>query len=175
MLAKVGRLLELKPEHAAGRQLAARFCERLCQVARQRLAECRYQEVVKVLDRIPESLRSDAVREIRDKAGELALVAWDLQNAPMVDSSLVKLALHFRKQAPHDRQMAPVCFQVLDRAKDIAADPWQAAVPWKTIAVPSPLGCPVVWETVPKRIGLARLSVRPHFGKTRARSRWPWG
>ena len=115
-----------------------------------------------MLDRVPEALRTDEVRAIRDKAGELAYLAWDLQNAPVVDDVLVKLALRFRQlRVPRSA----------DRTA-LLPDPWSRqehrhgsraqTVPWKALPETGPLGCPVVWESNPQRIGLdsrADLSV----------------
>ncbi len=155
-LRKLGRLLTLCPNHREGRRFAARASARLLEAAQAKFADCRYEEVKRILDKVAEPLQTDEVRAIRDRAWELAYLAWDIQNAPLVDECLLALAARFRRLASHDREMGEICAELERRFQSHPRGPTQPAL----VRTPPPetaaIGRPMEWAT-----GLGRIALDP--------------
>ncbi len=155
-LAKVGRLLTLQPDHAEAARLGARISARLVEVAQLRLAKCRYSEVKKILSQIPESLQTDELRAIRDRAWEMLHLRWDLSSAPLIDECLVELAAKARQMAPQDDELALLCTKLEKRFRDHPRNLDQIGPGWKTLPEHAAIGLPVEWAT-----GLGQIELDP--------------
>ena len=160
-LAKVGQLLALQPDHADAARLGARLSGRLLDVARSRLAAGRYQEVKKILDQVPESLRTDALQAIRDQAAEITCLARQFRTAPRVDEVLVAFAAKFRTLAPQDAETLALCAKLEKRFRDHPRDIEQMAPSWAKLPEKAAIGPPVEWAT-----GLGRIELDPDFDPT---------
>ena len=103
---KIARLLELKPLHQSARQLAEQIQQRFVAAAEAKLAEHRYEEAAKILENVPESVQNPRTATLRQRASELAWIAWDLRNAPLVDGTLVAVAGRLLERSPQDPRAA---------------------------------------------------------------------
>lgn len=155
LFGKLARLLTLKPDHPDARRLAARFQARLVETAKAKLASCRYEEVVRFLERLPKPLQTEALRDLQDRALELAFLASRIRSAPVVTDALVAMARRLRNLAPHDREMAELCAK-LEKARPVPADGRpQPPAPWISPPPTTALGYPVEWAYGLGRIGTA--------------------
>ena len=98
----IARLLELKPDHAQARQIAEHVQKHFAHAAQAKLAKYRYEEAVKVLDHVPESLQSAEVAALARGCSELALIAWNVRHAAVVAGALLAAVNRMRKLAPGD-------------------------------------------------------------------------
>lgn len=157
-LAKVGRLLALQPDHPEAKELAARIAARLIEVGKSRLAKSRYQEVKKILDRVPEALLSEPLQAVRDLAWELTYLAWELRSAPWIDECLLELAARFRRLAPQDYETAGICVDLEELFRGHVREIDRFAPAWATLPENAAVGWPVEWAT-----GLGRIELDPEL------------
>lgn len=155
LLPKINQLLTLKPDHAQARRLAEQVRRRLCEAARQQLAEHRYEAAQKHLERIPKPACDNEVEELREQAAELAWIWWNLQNAPVIDKTLLNMATRLVKASPSDAQAHKLLGELQRRAGRSTSDPRRAVIPWAKPPEPTHIGCPVDWITGFERIRLA--------------------
>jgi type IV pilus assembly protein PilM len=160
-LPMIARLLELKPDHAQARQLADKVQKRFAQAAAAKIAKCRYEEAVKLLDEVPESLRSAETAALAQRASELAWIAWDLRNAAVVDAPLLAVAARLKKLSPGDARSEKLAAEMRRRYVQAEKDGRLAPPPWASPPPQTPLGFPVDWLN-----GLGRIA--PGTGLDRA-------
>lgn len=147
LLAKVNRLLELRPDDTLARHMAGRFRDRVLQAAAARLAELQYDDALRFLDRVPEVAVNDQVTEARQRAAEMACLNWIIRNAPMADKALLAVAKRMRKLTPQDPHLPAILEKLRSRLAKAAegsrlGPPSWAAPPERTV-----LGKPIEWAT----------------------------
>ena len=153
--AKLGRLLALKPDHGEAQRLAARFRRHLCETARQKLAQHRYDAALQALEQIPQPACDAEVDELREQAAELAWLWWNLRNAAAVDKVLLSIGERLVKQSPGDAQAQKLLSELRRRSTQAAGDPCRSFVPWARAPEQTHVGYPVEWMTGFQRIHYA--------------------
>ena len=140
---KIERLLTLKPDDAYAKEIAEQVRSRLVDAAEKRLAECRYDEALRLLEQIAPRCRSPRSEQLERQAAELAWLSWDLRNAPAVDATLVAVAERLQRFAPNDAETAKLCAEVQRRAKRADIQRRRTSVLWARAPQETPLGAPV--------------------------------
>lgn len=153
--ARLGRLLSIKPDHAQAQRLAERFRRRLCEAARDRLAQHRYDAALECLEQIPQPARDAEVEELREQAAELASLWWSLQNAPVVDKVLLSMGHRLIKTSPGDPRSQKLLAELQRRAALPRSDARRTGVPWAAAPEQTHVGYPVDWVTGFQRIRYA--------------------
>jgi type IV pilus assembly protein PilM len=161
VLPRVGRLLVLKPDHGRARQLADRFKEHAFRVAEGKLAAHQYLAAVKLLDQLPEPVRTSEVESLRQRAAELAWLMGDLRHAPVVDQALVRIGERLRELVPDDPRVAKIVAEVRRRAENAVSDPRRGLPPWAAPPEETRLGYPVDQLAGLQRIGIKEDLVGP--------------
>ena len=149
----VARLLELKPDHAQARRIAEQVQKHFAQAAQAKLAQYRYEEAVKVLDHVPESLRSAEVAALGRQCSDLALIAWNVRHAAAVDAALLAAVDRMRKLAPGDPRGAKLSAEMRRRCEQAEKEGRLAPPPWAPPPADTPLGFPIDWLN-----GLGRIA-----------------
>jgi type IV pilus assembly protein PilM len=148
----IERLLALKPDHAYARSVAAGVQKGLVAAARKMLEEHRYDQAMELLNQI--SVWSDAsnFQQIYRQAAELACLAWDLRNAPVVDNTLVVIADRLRRMAPGDGPTIRLCDELQRRSRLADAGQPRPPLPWARPPKQMPLGVPIEWLSGFRRV-----------------------
>jgi type IV pilus assembly protein PilM len=149
----IARLLALKPDHAQARQIAEKVQKRFAQAAEAKLAQYRYDEAVKVLSHVPESLRTAEVAALERRCSELALIGWNVRNAAAVDGALLAVVSRMRKMAPGDARAAKLAAEMRRRCDQAEKDGRLAPPPWASPPADTALGFPIDWLN-----GLGRIA-----------------
>ncbi len=142
---RIKRLLALKPDHAAAKELAAQLQRRFVAAAKKMLAENRYEKAHQLLEQL--SFASDApdFQQLRRQAAELAWLAGDLQNSPVVDDTLTAVAERLRGSAPDDARTVRLCDELQRRSRIAAGKQNQQTQEWAKPPQKTPFGVPVEW------------------------------
>ncbi len=150
-LDKLGRLLELYPNHPQGMEMAWRICRRVFESAQAAFAECRYAKTSKLLDRLPPAVRTPEIETLRKRAMEIQYLVQVLRTSAWVDKQLVALAGRLRKLSPTDKAIRSYCDEIFRRAR-VAPQPPRFAVPWMAPpakgATPCPLESPAGFQRI---------------------------
>ena len=109
--------LALKPDHAYAKGLAEQVRTRLMDARRSSWPRMAMTKRCICWSRSPPHLRSPRSQEIYRQAAELAFLAWDLRNAPVVDATLIAVSGRLRKLATDDARAVKLCDEVERRAK----------------------------------------------------------
>jgi len=150
-LPKIERLLMLKPDHSRAKALAERVQQSLVAAAGAELAAHRYDRAAGLLDQIPDALLSPRAKILRLRARELAALAWNLRNAPVVDRTLLALAERLEGLAEGDASLSKL-FDALRDRKRLLEQQSGGPVAWARPPQATPLGVPVAWLAEFKRI-----------------------
>jgi type IV pilus assembly protein PilM len=150
---RIERLLTLKPDHAYAKSVARQVQKRLAAAAKKMLAAHRYDQALHLLDQIPVPANATDFQQLRQQTAELAWLAWDLRNAPVVDDTLVAVAERLRRLAPDDTRSVRLCDELNRRTRLVNAEQRQKPLQWARPPEQTPLGIPVEWLT-----GFRRLS-----------------
>ena len=145
MLPTITRLLELKPENRQARQLARKIETRISLAAEAKLKGHQYQQAANLLVNVPESLESPQTKSLRQQANELAWIAWDLRNAPVVDGPLLAVVQRMRTLAPTDPRGAKLVAEIERRRKQATDRGGLVLPPWASRPTQTPLGLPIEW------------------------------
>ena len=109
---KIERLLVLKPDHAYCLDLAEKVQQRVIEAAEKHLLDHQYDQALSLLEQIAPHVRTRRAEQLHRQVAELACLAWDLRNAPLVDGTLLAVAERLRRVAPATRgreSSAPSC------------------------------------------------------------------
>lgn len=119
------------------------------------LTEHRYDQALHLLDQI--SIPADApdFQQLRRQTAELAWLAWDLRNAPVVDDTLVAVAERLRRLAPDDTRAVRLCDELQRRTRLAKGGQRQEPLPWARPPEQTPLGVPIEWLTGFRRVTCA--------------------
>jgi Tfp pilus assembly PilM family ATPase len=150
--ALIDRLLALKPDHAYAKGLAEQVRTRLIDAAEKQFAAHCYDETLQLLEPIAADLRSPRAQEIYRQAAELAFLAWDLRNAPLLDATLAAVAERLRKLAPDDAPMMKLCDEVERRLTLAKTDRLAATAAWARPPQETPLGAAIEMSSGLRRI-----------------------
>ena len=152
---RIERLLALKPDHAYARSVAGQVQKRLVTAAKKMLAEHRYDQAQHLLNQISVWADAPDFQQLRRQAAELAWLAWDLRNAPVVDGTLVAVAKRLRRLASDDARAVRLCDELHRRIQRAGASQRQEPLPWVRPPEQTPLGVPVEWLTGFRRVTCA--------------------
>jgi type IV pilus assembly protein PilM len=155
LLPKVSRLLSLKPDHPQAQRLAEQFRRRLCEAAKQKLVQHRYDAALGFLEQIPGPARNEEVETLREQAAELAWLWGNLQNAPVIDKTLLHMGERLLRLSPGDPRLQKLLTELKRRTAQAASDPFCAVIPWATPPHETYIGYPVEWVTGFQRIRYA--------------------
>jgi Tfp pilus assembly PilM family ATPase len=158
---KIERLLVLKPDHTYGREVAGKLQERLIQTAEKQLAEYQYDQALSLLDQIAPHVRTPRAEQLHRQVTELAWLAWDLRNAPLVDATLLAAAERLRRLAPRDGRAGKLAAELQRRSRLAASQ--GAPMPWARPPRQTPLGVPVEWLAGFRRLRPAEGFQQPDF------------
>ncbi|MEX2025705.1 MAG: pilus assembly protein PilM, partial [Pirellulaceae bacterium] len=131
--------------HAAILKLADQLRQKFVATARKRLADDRYADAVQAVLQVPHSLRTDEVRELLDKASELAALLADLKKSPYATADALALAQRLAKHVPANEEVAKLTGQLGDRCASQAGNPRLARPYWTKPRERSALGPPIEW------------------------------
>jgi Tfp pilus assembly PilM family ATPase len=120
LLAKVERLLVIKPDHGPARGLgeklrglqanaAERQRDAMLEAATKKLNAHKYDEALKLLDEVPPDVRNEPFEKMLEFAREASWLDRDLREATVVDQHLLPLArrlLKIRPESPHAARLA---------------------------------------------------------------------
>jgi type IV pilus assembly protein PilM len=153
--ARIDQLLGLKPDHVLANRLAEQMQTRLARAAEKHLANHQYDEARNLLAQIDPHIRTPLSRELHQRATELACLAWDLRNAPVIDKTLLAVAERMRRLAPDDVQAAKLCQELQRRGKTANGRPHLEPPAWARPPEETTLGVPVDWLTGLRRVACA--------------------
>ena len=137
---KITRLLELKPEHAAARQLAAQIQGRFVLAAEEKFAKHQYEEAAKLLSKAPAAVETPEAAAVRDRIEEAAWIAWDVRNAPVVDDVLLAVVERLRKASPSDPRGPRLLEEMRRRLAQAEKNGKLEPPPWVCAAAAHPAG-----------------------------------
>lgn len=160
---KIDRLLELKPDHPVGGQLAEQVQRHLLAAAEKRLAEYRYDDALGLLERIPAYVRSPKAEERLRQVKELAWLTWDLRTAPVVDATLASIAKQLRLLAPGDAQAVKLAGEVQRRTQSAEGRNREKPPSWARPPQPTALGAPVEQLTSFRHLGRSETLEHPEL------------
>jgi type IV pilus assembly protein PilM len=158
---KIERLLVLKPDHAYGRKLAEKMQQHLVEEAEKCLAEHQYDQALGRLEQIAPHVRTQQAEQLHRRIAELAWLAWDLRNAPVVDATLTAVAERLRHLAPHDMRAAKLRAELQRRSRLAESQGRGAPLLWARSPQQTALGVPVDWLTGFRRIRRAEALQQP--------------
>ena len=147
LLAKIERLLTIKPDHPQATQLAQRLEQRLFLVAKEKTAACQYEAALALLEQVPRQVRGEQFEAVRSQVQELIWLVTDLKNSPVADATLAGVAERLLRLSPRDARAAKVLEEIRRRLKIAEGDPRRAVVPWAAAKEQTRIGCPVDWLT----------------------------
>ena len=163
LASRIDRLLALKPDHPVGGELAEKVQRHLLSAAEKHLAEHRYDEAHRLLVRIPLPVRTPTAEELHRRVAELAWLAWDLRNAPVIDATLVSVAKRLRLLAPGDPQAVKLSTELQRRTKLAESKQRARPQPWARPPQQTALGVPVEWLSGFRRLGRAETLEQPEL------------
>jgi type IV pilus assembly protein PilM len=163
LASKIDRLLALKPDHPLGGSLAEKVQRRLLDAAEKHLAEYHYDDARALLERIPLPVRSPRAEELQRRVGELAWLAWDLRNAPVIDTTLVSVARRLRLLAPGDAQTVKLSSELQRRTTLAESQQQEQPQSWARPPQPTALGVPVESLTGFRRLGRSTTLEQPEL------------
>ncbi len=137
---RIERVLALKPDHRYAKQLAEQVSACLTEAVEKRLADCRHDEALQLLDRVAGNCPSPRLEELRRRAAELAWLNFDLRNAPILDATLVAVAKRLRQSTPGDAAAAKLCEDLQRRAAQAEAQKERGPLPWARPPAETSLG-----------------------------------
>jgi Tfp pilus assembly PilM family ATPase len=164
---KIERLLVLKPDHVYGREVAEKVQQRVVEAAEKQLAEHQYDQALRLLEQIAPHVRTQRAERLHRQVEELAWLAWDLRNAPVVDATLLAVAERLRRLAPRDERAGKLCAELQRRARLTASQ--GTPLPWARPPRQTPLGVPVEWLTGFRRIRRAESLEQPELVRAAGR------
>ncbi len=147
LLAKIERLLTIKPDHPQATQLAQRLEQRLFLLAKEKSAACQYEAALGLLEQVPRQVRGEEFEAVLGQVQELIWLVSDLKSAPVADDTLAALAERLLRLSPRDSRAAKALEEVRRRRKIAEGDPRRAVVPWAAAKEQTRIGCPVDWLT----------------------------
>jgi type IV pilus assembly protein PilM len=147
LLAKIERLLTIKPDHPQATQLAQRLEQRLFLVAKEKSAACQYEAALAMLEQVPRQVRGEEFEAVHGRVQELIWLVSDLKNAPVADAMLAAVAERLLRLSPRDTRAAKALEEIRRRLKVAEGDPRRAVVPWAAAKEQTRIGCPVDWLT----------------------------
>lgn len=145
LLAKLDRLLVLKPDHEQARKLAGQLCEKVHEAAKVRLDQRQYCESLELLEQVPAQLRGDEFAALFDAARERQALLAAIRGAAHADETLLGLAQRLCQLSPGDAEAARLRDQVAQRLRQRPADPSLAAVAWSPAAKSVSPAIPIDW------------------------------
>jgi type IV pilus assembly protein PilM len=143
LLEKVSRLLELQPGHPDALKVAARLQERICASAKAKLDDCQYQIALKLMRKIPESVRLPATVELFEQIAETAWMVRELRQSPIADGTLSAIAEKLQARVPNDPITVNLCEKARRRVHKTRETPALVDVPWAAPPKQPFLGVPV--------------------------------
>jgi Tfp pilus assembly PilM family ATPase len=158
---KIERLLILKPDHAYARELAEKVQQHLVVAAEKCLAEYQYDKALGLLEQIAPHVRTPRAEQLRGQIAELACLAWDLRNAPVVDATLTAVAERLRRLAPRDARAGKLCAELQRRSRLAESQGRGVPLPWARPPQQTALGVPVEWFAGFRRIRCAETLQQP--------------
>jgi type IV pilus assembly protein PilM len=114
-------LLSLRPDHAAGFQVAGLLRDHFFAQARESVADFNYEEALETLNMILPITRTP---EIEKHLTDLREVTWLLRyarTAPVLDRTLLELAMRLPKMLPKDTEVVNLCANLQERFRSAAA------------------------------------------------------
>ena len=129
------------------------------------LAEHQYDQALRLLEQIAPHVRTQRAERLHRQVEELAWLAWDLRNAPVVDATLLAVAERLRRLAPRDERAGKLCAELQRRARLTASQ--GTPLPWARPPRQTPLGVPVEWLTGFRRIRRAESLEQPELVRNR--------
>lgn len=154
LMAKVARLLELQPAHAAARGLAEQFRDFAQRRAGQALDRGEHDRAAEILALVPEMVATEETRQLRRRAGEFGWLQWDLFHAPAVDATLVDAARRLLEMAPRNQRFQDLHGRLSRLAARHADESLLPPVRWAAPPKQSSCGCPIEWLT-----GLGKVEI----------------
>lgn len=166
---RIERLLVLKPDHVYAINVAGQVRKRLVAAAKKMLAEHRYDQALHLLDQISVPADATDLQQFRRQAAELAWLAWDLRNAPVVDDTLLVVAKRLRRLVSDDTQTIRLCDELQRRIHLAKGVQRQQRLHWARPPEQTPFGVPVDWLTGFRRVtcaeALDRSGLQRHPGR----------
>ncbi len=161
LMPSIERLLTLMPDHAYGKALAEKVQRRIVDGAAKCLGDHHYDQALRLLEQIAPHVRTPQAQQLHHQAAELAWLAWDLHNAPVVDATLVTVAERLRRLAPGDSRTVKLCTELQRRAQRAESQGRCEPLPWARSPRQSPLGVSIAWLTGFERVGCAEALAQP--------------
>ncbi len=152
---RIERLLALKPDHAYARSVDVPVRKQLMAAAKKMLTEHRYDQALHLLNQISAPTDISDFQQLRRQTAELAWLAWDLRNAPVVDDTLVAVAERLQRLAPDDARNIRLCDELHRRIRPAKGGQRQQPLHWARPPAQTPLGVPVEWFTGFRRVTCA--------------------
>ena len=198
VLPRLNRLLVLKPDHAYAKALLGPVQRQVIAAVEKSLAEQRCDEALTLLEQVPREVGGPRSEELRRQASELAWLAWDLRNAPVIDTSLTAIAERLRRLQPQNEKLAKICGELERRRRlakvagkgsgasgvkdtEVGSDkrrqtPFPSPMSWALPPRDTPLGAEVDWLAGFRRIALAasldQADLRQHPGRFAVACGW---
>ena len=147
VVATIDRLLALKHDHPQAVQAAERLQGPLVEAARQKLSAHDYQTALKLLQRIPEAVRSEAARELYQQVEQLAWLAAQLRRSPVIHPVLPAIAKRIHELAPGDPLPARALAAIKERLQRHREQRLSTAPRWAPPPKEPYLGFSVDWLT----------------------------
>jgi|GEM_PF-914566 len=155
----IDRLLALKHDHPQAVQAAERLQGPLVEAARQKMAAHDYQTALRLLQRIPETVRTQAARELYQQAEQLAWLAAELRRSPVVHPILSGIAKRMHELAPGDPLPARALAAIKERLQRHREQRLSTPPRWAPPPKEPYLGFPVGWLTDLRRIAQPQEAV----------------
>lgn len=166
---QIERLLRLKPDHAYAKRLAEQVQKPLVTAATKMLAEHRYDQAQCLLDKMPTQTDTSDIKQFRLRCREMAWLAWDVRNAPVIDETLLAVAERLRRLSPNDARNVKLCDELSRRIALAKTSQQQQPIQWARPPEQTPLGVPVEWLAGLRRIvlgeSLDRFDLQRHPGR----------
>ncbi|MBN1591440.1 MAG: pilus assembly protein PilM [Pirellulales bacterium] len=166
---RIKRLLALKPDHASVKCLDGQVQEQLVATAKKMLAEHHYDQARQFLEQVSSPPDATGFEQLRRQATELAWLASDLRNAPVVDGTLAAVAERMRRLVPDDERSIRLCDELHRRTRLDRAEQRMEPLPWARPPAETPLGIPVHWLAGFRRVicaeRLDRSALQRHPGR----------
>jgi type IV pilus assembly protein PilM len=158
VLPRFNRLLAVQPDHAYVKALAAPVQKQVFAAVERRMADRRYDEALGLLEQLPRDIGGPGAEELHRQASELAWLAWDLRNAPVIDKTLAATAERLRRLQPEDERLPKLCDELERRRRAAEGQAKFEPIAWARPPQETPLGMPVEWLA-----GFRRVAIAPGF------------
>jgi type IV pilus assembly protein PilM len=112
--------LSLRPDHAAGLQIASMLRNHFLAAARGKVAEQQYEEGLQLLDLILPCVRDEEVEKYIANVREVCWLIRHLQSAPIIDRTLADLAARLPKMIPDDAEAVRLCTTIHEQYRAAA-------------------------------------------------------